>query len=71
MDLVMSSESIHLHVTEVGCAATVLEAVVGCTWEHIVVRSKLQDVLQSLHRGLINEWPAVTRKGHCAVNNVM
>ena len=61
MDFMMLTEGIHLQLTKIGSATTVLEAIVSRAGEHIVVWAELEDVLESLHCGLIDEWPAVTR----------
>ena len=71
MHFVMSSERVHLQVTQIGGSAAVLETVVSRTWEHVVVRSELSDILQSLHCWLIHEWPAVTWQSYRPVNDVV
>ena len=49
MHFMMSTEGIHLHVTEVGGATTVLEPIVSCSGENIVIWSKLRNILEPLH----------------------
>ena len=71
MHFVMSTEGVHLHVTEVGSATTVLEPIVSCSGENIVIWSELRNILESLHRGLIYKRPAVARQRHRTVHDVM
>ena len=67
----MSSECVHLHVTQIGGSATVFETVVSCTREHVVIWSELSNIFQSLHRWLIHKWPAVAWQRHRSVNDIM
>ena len=71
MHFVMSSECVHLRVTQIGGSTAVLETVVSCPREHVVVRSELSNILESLHRWRIQERPAEAWQSYRPVNNVV
>ena len=71
VNFVLLTKSIHLHLTKVGCSTTMLESIVRCSWEHIVVRPELENVFESLHCWLVDKGPAIGRQSNWAVNYVL
>ena len=64
-------KGLHLLLTEVGRAETVLKPAMDSSREDHVVGAKLVDVLQSLHGWLIDESPAVVRELHLVIHDII
>ena len=64
-------KGLHLLLTEVGRAETVLKPVMDSSREDHVVGAKLVNVLESLHGWLIDESPAVVRQLNLIIHNII
>ena len=67
----MSAEILHLQVTEIACPATVLEPIVSCTWEYVVIWPQVGNILESLHCWTVYKRPAVARQRDRSVDDIV
>ena len=59
LSFMVSFQSLHLHLTEVSSSAAVFESAMGRSWIHLIVRTELEQISQSLHGGVVHEFPNV------------